>query len=111
MNNSLIAVESVSLELEKQVDFQPQFRKQVTELADIIEALEKVQHSNYWKVLEKSIFSADLLNLRSRLSKEKDMTEIFRLQGEIARCEKYDFAKLILEKRNQLTNIKNNLHD
>ena len=111
MNNSKIAVDTVNLELEEQVDFQPQFRKQVNENSDILEALEKVQSSNYWKLLEKTIFSVDLTILRTKLSREKDPIEIYRLQGEIARCEKYDLSKLILEKRNQLTKLKKQLHD
>lgn len=110
MNNSKIAIDSVNLEIETQVDLQPTFRKQATELATMIEALEKIQQSSYWIVLQ-AMFSSDLINLKSRLSKEKDMTEIFRLQGEIARCEKYDFAKMILEKRNQLANLKNQIDE
>lgn len=109
MNNSKMAIDS--LKVEEKVDLQPHFRKQITELVAIIEALEKIQTSNYWKVLEQTIFSTDLILLRSRLSKEKDTAEIFRLQGEITRCEKYDFGKLILEKRNQLTNLKNQIDE
>lgn len=111
MNNSKIALDSVRLDMDETVDLQPTYRTQATQLSTIVEALEKVSESSFWNVLNKEIFSADLVNLRSRLGKEKDTAEIFRLQGEIARCEKYDINKLLLEKRNQLTNLKNKIDD
>lgn len=111
MNNSLIAKETVNLELEEAVDLQPHIRTKVTELVDIIDALEKIHSSNYWKVLEQTIFLDELDNLKNLLSKEENQIKLYRLQGEIKRCEKYDLHKLILEKRNQLTNLKKQLHD
>lgn len=111
MNNSLIAIESNKLELEESVDLQPQFRKQITELVDIIEALEKVQSSNYWKIIENTIFLDEVETLKNQLSKEDNQITIYRLQGKITQALKYDLNKLIIEKRNQLTNIKKQLHD
>lgn len=110
MNNSKIAIENRWLETEELIDTIPLLRQQATELATIIEALEKVQSSSYWKVLEQKIFTNDLISLRSRLSKEKDTTEIFRLQGKITQLEKYDFGKMLSEKRNELSNITKQLH-
>lgn len=111
MNNSKIAIDSVDLELEEAVDLQPQFRKQVNELSDIIEALEHIQSSNYWKILEKTVFLNEVENLKNQLAKEDSQISMYRLQGKIAQAQKYDLGKLVIEKRNQLTNIKNNLHD
>lgn len=111
MNNSFMAGESVKLEIETAVDLQPQFRAKATELADLIEALEKVHASNYWKTLEQTIFHDELDNLKSLLCKEENHIKIYRLQGEIKRAEKYDLAKLIMEKRNQLTNLTQQIHD
>lgn len=111
MNNSKIAIDSVKLEPEEQVDLQPHFRKQVTELSDIIEALEHIQSSNYWKTLENTVFLNEVETLKNQLAKEDNQISMYRLQGKIAQAMKYDLGKLIAEKRNQLTNIKNNLHD
>lgn len=109
MNNSKIAIDTVMQDSE--IDRSPIIREQITELTAIIEAIEHINGSNYWKVLEQMIFSADLSILRNRLSKEKDTTEMFRLQGEIARSEKYDLARILSEKRNILANLKKQLHD
>lgn len=106
MNNAQITNENVDLELDPLVDFQPMLNQQAKELVEIVEALDKVMQSSYWKVLYNKIFSQDLISLRSRLSKERDTTELFRLQGEIARAEKYDLNKMLVEKQNRLQNIK-----
>ncbi len=111
MNNSYIASESVKLEIEETVDLQPQFRKQVNELTDIIEALEKVNQSSYWKVLQNTIFLDEVETLKNQLAKEDNTTSIYRLQGKIIQAQKYDLDKLITEKRNQLINLKNKIHD
>lgn len=109
MNNSKIAIDSI--ELEQQADLQPTFRKQATELTAIIEALEKIQSSNYWKILEETVFMNEVETLKNQLAKEDNQISLYRLQGKIAQAQKYDLGKLIAEKRNQLTNLKQNLHE
>lgn len=111
MNNSLIAGESVKLEIETPTDNQPEFRKKATEFSDIIEALEHIQSSNYWKTLENTVFLNEVENLKNQLAKEDNQISMYRLQGKIAQAQKYDLGKLITEKRNQLTNIKKQIHD
>ncbi len=111
MNNSKLAIEHVSLQEEEVVDTSPELRRQSEELADVIEALEKVSQSSYWKVLHNKIFDKDLLTLKSRLSKEKDTVEIFRLQGQITRAEQYDLDKMLIDSRNKLINLRKQIHD
>lgn len=111
MNNSLMAGESVKLEIDAPTDLQPEFRRKATELSDIIEALDHIQSSNYWKTLESTVFFNEIENLKNQLAKEDNQISMYRLQGKIAQAMKYDLGKLIIEKRNQLTSIKNNLHD
>lgn len=109
MNNSQISFEN-ALELETQVDNQPRLREQATELTEIIESLDKVTQSNYWKVLQKKIFDGILSNLYSRIKNEKDTTEIFRLQGQIVWAEKFaDITKLTDVYRSRLANVKKQL--
>lgn len=105
MNNS-----TVSDYLETEVrDNLPMLRQQLREMTDIVEALEKVSQSNYWILLEDKIFSNEINLLRNLLSKEKDTIEIYRLQGQITRAEKYSFDKMITDYRNKLLNIKNKI--
>lgn len=87
----------------------PFYRGKAEELTEVIEALQQIVNSSYWKVLTQHVFEVDLLKAKSRLASEKDTTEIFRLQGEIRWGEKFDLEKLIKTKRNELDIIKQNL--
>ncbi len=110
MNNSRIAIEDVSLEYEEKMDTQPILREQATELLEIIEALEHVTESKYWKLLQVKVWGGILSGLQRRLNKEKDSQEMFRLQGQIVWAEKYtDLQKLTDVYRTKLTNIKKQL--
>lgn len=111
MNNSFMAGESARLEIDTPIDLQPKYRTQITELTDIIEALEHIQSSNYWKTLENTVFLNEVETLKNQLAKEDNQVTMYRLQGKIAQAGKYDLGKLIIEKRNQLANLKKQLHD
>ena len=84
-------------------------REKVEILTKIIEALQNIASSNYWKVLQQNVFNVELDKAKSRLAKEKDTTEIFRLQGEIRWGEKFDLEKLIEKYRNELIGIRKQL--
>ena len=102
MNNAFITKEEV------EEIAQPLLRERVTQLTEIIEALQNVAGSSYWLVL-KNVFDVDLSKAKSRLAKEKDTTEIFRLQGEIRWGEKFDLEKLLEKYRNELLGIRKQL--
>jgi methionine salvage enolase-phosphatase E1 len=107
MNNSRIAIEDVSLELEEPFDTQPILREQSTELLEIIEALDNITKSAYWKILQEKVWSGILTSLQRRINIEKDTQEIARLQGQIVWAEKYtDLNKLTQVYRTKLQNIK-----
>ena len=84
-------------------------RERVEILTKVIEALQNIASSNYWKVLQQNVFNVELDKAKSRLAKEKDTTEIFRLQGEIRWGEKFDLEKLIKKYRDELTAIRKQL--
>ena len=84
-------------------------RERVEILTEVIEALQSIASSNYWKVLQQNVFNVDLDRAKSRLANEKDTTEIFRLQGEIRWGEKFDLEKLIKKYRDELTAIRKQL--
>lgn len=107
MNNSKIALDNV-LE-ESKVDISPSLRQKETEILAIIEALEHIGGSNYWKVLEQH-FNKDLALLQLQLEKEKNPTEIYRLQGQIKQAKKLDFVREVQVYRLDLERVRNQLH-
>lgn len=84
----------------------PLLRERATALTEIIEALEHIAGSSYWKVLQQHIFDVDLEKAKRRLALENDTTEIFRLQGEVRFREKLSLETLIQKHRNELTTIR-----
>ena len=109
MNNAKIA--SVNLGEEKEVDMSPWLRTREKELLEIIEAIQAISASNYWKVLERSIFSGLVETINKRLANEKDDKELYRLQGQMVWAMKYrDFGSLAEAFRNELTGIRVKLH-
>lgn len=104
MNNSKIAIHS--LELEEQIDLTPALNRMETDLIEIVEALEHINESKYWKMLVEKIFNKDLSLLSVQLENEKNPTEIYRLQGEIRRAKKLDLAKQLQVRKGELQRIK-----
>lgn len=106
MNNSKLVADNVGLEIEKPADNLPWLRLRQKELLEIIEAIQAVSASSYWKLLDQRIWRGVAESLKSRLSKERDEKEMYRLQGQIAWAEKYsDFAKLQEAYKLELSNI------
>ena len=103
MNNAFINQEIIS------EDSSVLLRERVEILTEVIEALQSIASSNYWRVLQQNVFNVDLDKAKSRLANEKDTTEIFRLQGEIRWGEKFDLEKLTKKYRDELTAIRKQL--
>lgn len=105
MNNANIFNENI----ETKEDNSAIFREQIELLTQVIEALQNIANSSYWKVLQQHVFNVDLNKAKKRLVVEKDTTEIFRLQGEIGFREKLSLEKLLQTKRNELEAIRKKL--
>ena len=84
-------------------------REKVDKTTKIVEALQNIAGSNYWKVLQQNVFEVELGKSRNRLEVESDTTEIFRLQGEVRLGRRYDLEKLLTKYRNELTGIRKQL--
>ena len=84
-------------------------REKVEKTTEVIEALQNIIGSSYWEVLKKNVFDVDLDKAKRSLAKEKDTTEIFRLQGEIRWGEKFNLENLLEKHRNELLGIRKQL--
>jgi hypothetical protein len=112
MNNSKIAIDNISIDFEEPLDTKPMLRQKETELLEIIEAIEKIGASAYWKLLQDKVFNGVMEALQNRIRSEKNPTEIYRLQGQIVWAEKYsDLSKLAQAYRNELTLNRKRLHE
>lgn len=81
-------------------------REQSVQLTELVEALQHIAGSSYWKVLKQQIFDVDLAKAKRRLQEASDTIEIFRLQGEIRWAKKFNLEKLLVDKRNELQAIR-----
>lgn len=84
-------------------------REQLTTLTAVIEAIQNINSSSYWKVLKQYVLDVDLQKAKRRLEAEENPTEIFRLQGEVRWGNKFDLEKLLVAKRNELEAIRKRL--
>ncbi len=106
MNNAQLAIEEIKIEIESPIDTKPMLRERSVKLEQIVDAFNKINESNYWKVLQTEVFSGVLNSLQSRLNKERDAEERVRLQGQIAWAEKYcDLTKLSTVYQKELQNL------
>ena len=95
---------------EQQVDIEPMLRKRQEELVEVIEAIDSISQSDYWKLLEKKLFDPELNSFINQLCNEKDNQKMSWLQGAIAILSKYaDFRKLSESHRLKLQQIKEQL--
>lgn len=108
-NNAFSIKETLQEEVEK--DSSIPLRKRAEELTDIIDALQNIGGSSYWKVLQKHVFDVDLLKAKRRLVLEDDTTEMFRLQGEIRWGEKFNLENLIEKYRNELQTVRKKINE
>jgi hypothetical protein len=109
MNNSKIIKDNI-LEVEPPVENEELLRRQETELLEVIEAIESIKSSNYWKTIEKKVWLPTLAILQRNLNKEEDSTKIYRLQGKIEWVSKIaDLDKLAQVNRKILEGVRNSL--
>lgn len=109
MNNSKLAMDYVSLAEEETLDIKPTLRQRETELIAVIEGLEHISASNYWKIIEK-VFIKDFETLQKQLRNAKNPTEIYRLQGRISQAEKFDLEIMLQAARMELQGIRKQLN-
>lgn len=113
MNNSFLAQESISLELEP--ENLTSFRQREGELVAIIDAIQKVNDSYEWKLLEEKIFNGVVEGLKRRIESEVNTKgekslngpKIHFLNGQLEWAKKYtDFLSLAHIYKQELTNIR-----
>ncbi len=116
MNNSKLAIESIPLHIEDQVDNTEILRKRENELLKIIEALKGVEQSKDWSTLKIEIFDGLVNSLEKQLRDEAkkedpDTLVLNRLAGQLKWAEKYsDLHKLENIFRVELQKIRQNLY-
>lgn len=116
MNNSLIAIENVSLELDEPVDNTGVFREKETELLAIIEAITKVAESKEWLVLKTRVFDGVVESLKRRRDVEIEKKPlngpmIHSLNGQLEWAKKYsDLLTLASIYKLELVNVRKQLN-
>lgn len=115
MNNSFFAIESQNLAQTNAENIIPYLREREVKLTKLITAIEGLEKSKEWSSLKEELFDG----LVERFSKElfseakkdiPDQLKLAKLSGKLAIAESYDLSKLKQEYRNELLNIKNQLH-
>lgn len=111
MNNSMVSVEMNSDD-RRDKDKEPYLRARQTELTEIIEAIDNIKASSYWKILQTKIFDDVARSLQSKIRSETNTTELFRLQGQLGWADKFcDFNKLAKVYRLELEKVNKQLND
>lgn len=106
MNNSKLTENQNTLEEEQPADTAPMLRARQERTAKIIEALDAMSQSNFWKILQNELFLPRLDSAVNQLCVEKDNQARDQLQGKIEILSKYsDFKALSDAYRLELQNI------
>lgn len=109
MNNSKLIEDTLS-EDEPVIDRIPMLRTRQEEIVKIIEAIDSISQSSYWKILEGKVFQPVLNSAVNQLCIEKDDKQMRWLQGKIEVLSKYaDFKGFGEAYRMELEGIKKNL--
>lgn len=107
MNNSKIAYS-----LEEKEEKSTLLEEQEGQLAQIVEAINRIEASTDWQKLKRLVLDGVLINLERRLKIESEKTEVnvpelYRLQGQLVWARKYaDLKKLEEFFKQSLKNIK-----
>lgn len=108
MNNALYTENSLSEE--QPADIKPMLRARQEEIVKIIEAIDSISQSEYWKLLEAKVFQTSLNSCVNQICVEKDDKQVARLQGKIEILSKYaDFKGFSEAYRLELKNIERSL--
>lgn len=118
MNNSFLATESVTLELEEipKVDL-VRLREQETELLKIIQAIEDVAKSEAWGVLKEKVFDGVVTTLKKRRDYEVEKKPlngplIHSINGQLEWAKRYsDFSSLANIYKQELTKVRSKLNE
>ena len=106
MNNSQI---KDTLTEDKPADIKPMLRARQEEIAKIIEAVDSICQSNYWRVIEE-VFQSSLNSAVNQICVEKDDRKVAHLQGKIEVLSKYaDFKAFSDAYRLELKSIEQKL--
>lgn len=102
MNNALVKTKEPET-----IDRTPWLKQQEAELIKIIEAIQNIKQSNFWKLLREKVFDGVVTSIQQKLQDEKDEKELYRLQGQMAWAGKFtDLDKLEKVYRDQLEIIR-----
>lgn len=116
MNNSFLAIESVSFSVEDPVDRTENLREREGELLSILDALEGIASTKEWSTLKEKIFDGITESLSSKIQAEgkktvPDPLVLNRLAGQLLWAEKYsDLSKLGEIFRSELKSVRTKLH-
>lgn len=105
MNNAQVLVK------EEKVEQSVHIRHRIEELTKIIDALNHVAGSNYWKLLKQYVFDVDLEKAKNRLEREENEKEIYRLQGYIKYGNKFSLEALHKKYRDELLAIRGKINE
>lgn len=115
MNNSKLAIESVGISLESQIQNSDSLKEKEVKLTQWIDAIQKIHATNEWRSL-KEVFDPLSESLHKQILAEAkkpnpDTNKLNRLSGELRWAERYaDLQKLAGEFRVELTNIRLKLY-
>jgi len=108
MNNAQFTTNIFSEE--PQADTAPMLRARQEKIAKIIEAIDSIAQSDYWKLLENEVFRGSLDSAVNQLCVEKDTRQVAWLQGKIEVLSKYaDFKGFSEAYRLELDRIRKQL--
>lgn len=108
MNNAQLTKDVLAED--QPADIAPMLRSRQEKIVKIIEAIDSIAQSNYWKFLETEVFQGVLKSSVNQLCVEKDEKKMFYLQGKIEILKGYaDFKKFSETHRMELKNIKQQL--
>ena len=103
MNNS-----RATLDEEPVIDRAPELRQMATELATMIDAVDHIRASNYWKIIQRR-FGEELTKLINQLESENDPIKLYRLQGQIRQARRLDLDRTAASYRKQLDDVQTQL--
>lgn len=116
MNNSKLAIESISLTLDEPTDNTEKLQIRESELIMILEAIRKISESDEWSTLKIHVFDglteALTREIHNEARKENpDTLKLNRLAGQLKWAEKFsDLSKLDQGYRLELTQIRKLLY-
>lgn len=100
MNNSKLAIDSLTLTEEQPVDNKPMLREKESSLIKVIDALQGISQTQEWGTLKSEVFDNLVVTLEKELRDEAkketpDPLKLSRVAGQLKWAEKYsDLTKL-----------------